>query len=474
MRPSVFSLIVSALALNLYSPAVFADVQYDVRVETRDRVRGGVFGNVKLGSFGAPGINDQGAVAFAAVVFGQNVGALNNGSVIYQRTKRKSPEMILQTGERLSSSFRSTIPDNSRYVPGSSRAFRIGRDVALNRKNQAAFTSEMIYATQTVSKPDKDDIITFGDPVDRNYSSYGLGSKRGKNFVVEQTFAFESFTENRLKTTLSLNRQGSVGVRALYKIGDKRLEGIAYSGYRLRQGFPDYDGSLISTVESPVIGLPYFTVFSSFSDPIVSDKNKLFVVADISDDGDEFDGIWQGNNPNLQPIVVKDTSAPGGGTFASFDGSIGASRKGTTVAFIADVVGARTNRAVYRAGVTGKAVTLVVALGDNAPSNSNVGDLGRFAELELTAVNNRGEVAVLGGVPGSRRGTRSGIWISNRAGDDLRLVVVEGQDLFVDGKVKRITRIAFNPVAGFNNKSEVAFTASFSDRTSAVVVASVK
>lgn len=506
MRRTPIFLPAIALVVASFCHAASAQVKYELRAKTKDRVQV-VFGNAKLGSFGAPGINDRGAISFAAVIFGQNSSATSNGGVFYQRNKRKTPENLLQTGAGLdtpyvilfpprppstepesfefNSSFSGVVPEGSRYISGSTRAFRIGRDTAINKKNQTAFTAEIIYAYRTVSEPDKDTgVVTFGEPVEANKSSYGLSSPFQRGFATFEAVGFKDFNEGVLKETVSLNREGNVGFNAVFDItSTKTLAGIAYDGYRItgKKTLPDgavvpileFTGSLVATVESPVIGLPYFTIFSSFTNAIIADKNKLFIVADISDEGDEFDGIWQGNNPNLQPIVVKDTSAPGGGTFASFDEKIGASRKGTTVAFIANVTGGDP-RSVFRAGVTGKDVIKVVSLGDRAPTNDDIGALGNFTELELAAVNNRGQIAVLAGIAGSRRGTRSGIWVSDRAGDNLQVVVVEGQDLDVDGDTKRITRIAFNPVSGFNIKGEVAFTASFSDRTSAVFVASVK
>lgn len=460
-------IILSAFALGFlyFSQSSLAQVDYELRAQTKDRVRA-VFGNAKLGSFGAPAINDRGAVAFASTIFGQNVEARSNGSVLYQRSKRKRPDVLVQTGASLSNTFIGPVPDGSVGVSGSARAFRIGRDVALNRKNQTAWISEMLYATRNIESGDVTQASSVG--------SYGLSTKFGNSFRTLEANGFTNFLESLLRTTLSLNQEGNIAYNAIFEITpDKDLAGIAYQGYTARKQDLSFNFSLVATVESPVIGLPYFTTFDSFSDAIIAKNNKIFVVADISDDGDEFDGIWQGNNPNLQPIVVKDTAAPGGGTFASFDGKIGASRKGTTVAFIANVTGGDP-RSVFRSGVTGKDIIKIVSAGDIAPTNDLVGALGRFSELELAAVNDRGQIAVLGGVPGSRRGVRSGIWITDRGGNNLEFVVVEGQDLLVDGETKRITRIAFNPVAGFNNKGEVAFTASFSDRTSAVFVASVK
>jgi hypothetical protein len=50
---------------------------------------------------------------------------------------------------------------------------------------------------------------------------------------------------------------------------------------------------------------------------------------------------------------------------------------------------------------------------------------------------------------------------------------MEGQKLAAGTQEKTITKLAFNPVSGINKKGQVAFTASFSDRTSAVIIATL-
>ncbi len=111
-------------------------------------------------------------------------------------------------------------------------------------------------------------------------------------------------------------------------------------------------------------------------------------------------------------------------------------------------------------------MSLIAAVGDKAPGTD-----GNFLDFELAAVNNRGSVAILGSVTGGTTGTGlSAIWVSDPAGKNLKLVVVSGQNMQIGNKTKKVTRIAFNPVAAINKKGQVAFTASFTDKTSAVIV----
>jgi hypothetical protein len=458
---------------------------YDVRAQTRDKIRANVYdpaqgeyvmGKAYQGSFGAPSINDKGMVAYACILSGQGLDAFTNNSIVSrlagQGTKQKA-RLVIQAGFVVSNTFRVPVSSPSYFVDDSAGFYRFGRDVAVNNKKVVSYNGQLLYTYATPS--DKFTTYTRADA-----SVYGTAipfNGKAKSFNNIGVKSFSNFVESLLHTTMSNNIEGSVPYSALFAYtSSKSVPGIAFTS--------PTDGGVIATLESPVIGLPYFTTFQLFSEPVIAANNVAFVVADISDEGDEFDGIWQGNNPDLQPVVVKNNVAPNApelignptkGKYSTFDGTIGPSRNGKILAFIANIASGRTSRAVFRINVDGSGAEQVAGVGQVAPGVEPDGRATNFKDLTLAASNDAGQVAVLGTVDDkdSLTGNLSGIWVSDKTGHNLSLVVLEGQTMTVGGKEKRITRLAFNPVSGLNAKGQVAFTASFTDRTSAVIVATL-
>jgi hypothetical protein len=211
--------------------------------------------------------------------------------------------------------------------------------------------------------------------------------------------------------------------------------------------------------------------YQSFSDAIIANGNKTFVTAQIGDGNDDFDGIWQGNSPDLQPVAVKTHASPDGGKFSTFGEKTGPSRSGKFCAFQATTT--KGTNGVFRSTVvntwTSQKSTekvLIAKVGAAAPTNSQVGALGTFSSFTLAACSDGGQVAFIGTVDG-----RDGIWLSDKEGKNLKLVVIQGQTLKVGKTEKTVNKLAFNPVSGINRTGKVAFTASFTDRTSAVIIA---
>jgi hypothetical protein len=245
-------------------------------------------------------------------------------------------------------------------------------------------------------------------------------------------------------------------------------------GFAFATGSPSGDSSSISTVatvETNVLGLPYFATYQHFSDAIIANGNRTFVTAQISEGNDDFVGIWQGNSPDLQPVVVKTHTSPDGGKFSSFGEKAGPSRSGRFCAFVASTT--KGTSGVFRSTVVNTWTSpkstekvLIAKVGDTAPTNDKAGKLGSFSSFSLAASSDLGQVALIGTVDG-----KDGIWLSDANGNNLKLVVIEGQPLTIGSTDKTVTKIAFNPVSGINRKGLVAFTASFSDRTSAVIIA---
>jgi hypothetical protein len=114
----------------------------------------------------------------------------------------------------------------------------------------------------------------------------------------------------------------------------------------------------------------------------------------------------------------------------------------------------------------------IAAVGSSVTANDGV--KGAFSSLQLAAANNLGRVVILGSVSISSGGNSynpKGVWVSDNSGDNLTPIAVVGQSIKIGTKSKQIEALSFNPMAGINSKGQVSFTASFKDRTSAVIVA---
>jgi hypothetical protein len=444
---------------------------FDVRAKTRDRIRAWIYSPnvgyttslVFQGSFGAPSINDKGSIAYACILGGTGISAFRNNTVVFRAKGKKPSKVAWQSG------FQSIVPDGFGYAPintfllsGSVYLYRISRDVAINNTNRIAFSAQSLFTYYTVN-----------DKGQRTYTesdtaTYGLLSPVGagpRSFQPIPLSTFINYFDGILEKTISLNPQNAIAYNASFFItSTKAVEGFAFSS-------PN-NGGVISTVESNVIGLPYFATFQSFTDAIISNRNAAFVTAQISDGNNGFDGIWQGNNPDLIPVAVKTNDAPDGGKFTTFGEKAGPSRNGKFCAFTASTT--KGTNGVFRSTVVNDWTSqkdtekiLIAQAGDTAPTNSKAGTLGVFSSFSLAASNDVGQVALIGTVNG-----KEGIWVSDAKGANLKLVAIAGQTLTVDSTEKTINSIAFNPVSGINRTGQIAFTASFSDRTSAVIIAS--
>jgi len=403
------------------------------------------------GSFGAPSINDKGNVAYACILAGGGMGAFSSNSVVV-RPKKGAARVAVQAGHFVDDGFGwGGVPQNSSIETGSSEFYRMCENVAINNGNAVAFGGEVLFTYKTVTK----DKTTF---TDSKTSAFGIAlptDPKLNSFSKKALVSFTSFSSDFLTHSMSVDAQNAVGYNANFFItSTEAVEGFAYSGTG--------GESVIATVDSNVIGLPFLSTYSHFSDAVISNRNVGFVTAQIQG-SPQFVGVWAGNNPNLKPIAVITNKAPGGGTFSSFTDTSGPSRNGKYCAFIATTSTGTTG--VFRATVNnkgGSGYIQVAAVGGNAPGTSST-----FASFTLAGSNDAGQVVLLG-----TAGTQNGIWVSNASGTGLRLVALVGQNMTIKSAAKTITDLNFNPLAGMNRSGQVAFTASFSDRTSAVIVAS--
>lgn len=463
---------VTRLAIPAVSIASFvgsATAQsYDVRAKTYDRITATIVdsrgaaarGRVFQGSFGSPSINDKGDVAYSCILGGEGITAFLNNSVVVRLAGEKTPpRLAVQSGLVLDDSFLArSSPSNTFPLPGSAQMYRMSRDVAINNGRKVAFMGNMLFTYYTVDDKGK---RTLTDSETATYGFLVPRTKEVKTFRNTNLNTYKnSFFEGIYTRTLSLSAQGTVAFNASFFVtSTKTVEGFAYA----RSGNQFSSINVISTVDTNVIGLPYFAKFQAFTDAIVANNSNSFVVAQISEGNADFDGIWQGNNPDLQPVVVKTNKAPDGGVFTTFAGTVGPSRSGKYCSFIASTTTGVTG--VFRANVDGSQIINVARVGGRSVGAGNAA----FSSFTLAATNDVAQVAFFATLSTGK----SGIWLSDASGGNLKLVAIEGGTMQIGTTTKTITKLSFNPVSGVNRSGKVAFTASFSDRTSAVIVASL-
>jgi len=470
MRPpanclSVRKISLCGLALAALSTASsFAAVSYDVRAETKDKVRA-YTGSTRQGSFGAPGINDKGIVAYPCILTGSNVNAFSNGSIIMRKKGKRPAQVAVQTGVPVDYSFTDTLELNGNQVipPASVQFLRFGINVGISNKKRIAFSGALYYEVQNFN-----DEGQFQNSNGEQVGSFGSVFPLGGGFQTVGLITFLDYRDEILRAPIAVTPKGGLAYSADIVITDNNeVPGIAMSYPQLMGGVWGGVRSTIATTESTVIGLPYFTTFEQFSNGILSKKDTVFLVADVSDDANDYDGIWKGRNVNLQPVVVKGTSAPNGGNFDQFFAPVAPSPNAKLTAFIATTSGRNTGTGIFRCSSNGRELMQVAFTNQKAPGvNAN------FNSFESVGVNNKGQVAFKAVVDTTQ--AHAGIWISDRSGKNLTLIALEGNTIPVGEEVKRISSITFNPITGFNRKGQVAFTASFTDRTSAVIVAEIK
>jgi|GEM_PF-1378216 len=465
----------ASLVLPAYSQT------FDIRAKTRDNVRALLLntttrtlasGKAFQGSFGAPALNDKGDVAYACILAGTGITAFSSNSVVFRAKGPKShPVTAIQSDVLiLNDNFMDrAVGLNEFPVSGSAYVYRIGKDVGFNNKRQISFVAEMPFEYYTVN----DKGVKTYHPTETSTAGLLVPLGQAKSFFATNIYSYiKSFSDDFLTKTVSLNMQGSWPFNGNFVVtATKSVEGFAFATGNPAGGSSAVN--VIATVESNVIGLPYSATYQTFSDAIIANGNRTFVTAQIGDGNGDFDGIWQGNSSDLQPVAVKTHTSPDGGKFIAFGEKTGPSRSGKFCAFLAST-SAGTN-GVFRSTVVNTWTSpkstekiLIAKLGDKAPTNSQAGTLGAFSSFSLAACSDSGQVALIGNVDG-----KDGIWLSDAKGENLRLVVIEGQTLTIGKTQKTLNKIAFNPVSGINRSGKVAFTASFTDRTSAVIVATL-
>jgi hypothetical protein len=381
-----------------------------------------------LGSFGAPTINDTGSVAVYATVYGKGVDSTTNTLVaLVNRTG---------TGRKIVRKGDVAYDGGFFQYPFSA----LGTLPVINKSRHVSWTGEYVAQSDPNSGSSDWFVIALGNP-NGTWSDYAARNV---------TWYVDGMPE------LALNVRNATSVNGF--LYDRIAKDFVSTVFRLTMSVTT---AIVTQGDSP-IGMPLGSTYNTFGVPTIDDKNNLYFVADISDSGDAFDGIWFGKNADPGPLVVKGQSAPGTSSkFSTFSDSPCPSPDGTKCAFTASAGG--TNNGVWIADTVSKAVSLVVTTTSSVDGSSE-----QLSNFQPPALNNKGQVAF---VATSSVTSKNGIYAWN--GAKLIKVIGIGDPVNINGKDKKVIDIRFNPVHALNSSGVVAFTASFDDRTSGVFKASL-
>lgn len=374
---------------------------------------------VHFGSFGEPTINDAGAISVYASVYGKGVDSTTNTLIALVNRSGTARKMI-----------RKGDATGNGYVFSA-----LGTDPVVNNSRHVSWTAEYVDIDNTHWFR-----IALGNP-------NGTSSRyAGRNVTW--------YVDGMPELALNVRNATCVNGMLLDPISGDYLSTV----FRLTLSVT----TAIVTQGDPPIGMPLGSTYNSFGVPTIDDKNNLYFVADISDSGNAFDGIWFGKNADPGPLVVKGQSATGtSSTFSTFSDSPCPSPDGTKCAFTASAGG--TNNGVWVADTASKAVSLIATTTSRVDGSSE-----QLSNFQPPALNNKGQVAF---VATSSVTSKSGVYAWN--GAKLIKVIGVGDTVNINGKDKKVIDIRFNPVHALNSSGVVAFTASFDDRTSGVFKAAL-
>jgi hypothetical protein len=413
-----------ALAVALMGGQHLSAATIQKVIVSRQGIKG--LAGLRFGSFGAPSINDSGSVAVYATLYGKGVDSTTN-SMIALINRTGTARKIVREGENVSS------------TGGSFYNFlALTQSPIINNSRHTAWSGEFVVYIN--NSPIDVFVVAMGNP-NGTWTEY---PPRGATV--------DGMPE------LTINKRNACSLKA--QLFDDITQQSNDAAFRLTMSATR---AIVSAGETP-IGLPLGSTYSSFGNPTIDDKNNLYYVADVSDAGDAFDGIWFGKNADPNPLVIKGQSAKmgtGNATFSSFLDSPAPSPNGAICAFTASAGG--TNNGVWIVNTKSKEITSVVSTDSFVDGSSE-----KLTSFRPPAVNNNGQLAFLAA---SSVTGKTGIYGWN--GSKLVKVVAPGDTVNIDGKDKHVIDIRFDPTHSLNSKGVVVFTASFDDRTSGVFTASL-
>jgi hypothetical protein len=409
-------LIGSACLFALWNTSAAKGSTLSEIIVSRQGLRG--IPNAHLGSFGAPTINDTGAIAVYATLYGKGVDSTTN-SAIALINRSGTGRVIVQNGDNINA-------DGSSFW----NFLRLGTSPVINKTRHIAWTGEYVVYT-----PSPVDVFTIG-----------LGTPSGGRTEFASRNAFVTGFP-----VLSLNKRNACSLMAsLFDDVNQQNEDAVF---RITAS----SALALAEASQTPIGMPLGSTYSSFGNPTIDDRNYLYYNASVTGSVSTFDGIWFGKNGDPVPLVLKGQAAPGtASNFSDFLDSPSPSPDGTKCAFTGSAGG--SNNGVWIADTKSKVVTNVATTSTRVSGTTDT-----LNSFQAPGINNTGETAFL--ATSSSTG-KLGIYGSNGSG--LTKLIAVGDLVTIDGKDKHIIDIQFNPVRALNSHGTVVFTASFDDRTSGV------
>jgi hypothetical protein len=243
---------------------------------------------------------------------------------------------------------------------------------------------------------------------------------------------------------------------------------------------------LVAREGSDASGTPVGSVFDRLNPPTLGDEGQVAYLGFLREGSgdvvaDNSQGIWMDRHGVPSVIVRAGDSAPGtpsSAVFRSFnDPVLGGSDHIAFRGFLREGVGGVTTES--RMGIwsgAGDSMKLIARTQGPAPGTQGVFN---FMDLDSLSINDRGQVAFLGGLQNGDGGVTQndsrGIWAEDVTGV-LRVVIRTGSELEVAPNDFRLLTglnllgTSSKVGSGFNNLGQVAFIANFADGSSGIFV----
>lgn len=373
---------------------------------------------IRFASFDAGAINDKNQIAFYSNIYGQGVNPLNNVA-IFSRLGTKTYLMARENVSTTLNGVATTLPDltTNFLINSSGIVFWTGDDgngktlYNIGYRNQSPFSLFTITNTTVGTEP----VADFND---RNFASV---------IALDDNFSTQPLTV--------FFESPSTG-KKIVSVGDN------------------------------AVGLPLGSTFQSFGAPTIDDSNNVYFTASVSGKGSKYDGIWFGQTPDPQPLVVVGQFASGTGeSFTTFLDSPHPSANGKYCGLSAQTA---TFKGLWLETVASRSLKNIALVG-TVVSDQDDGDL-TIKKVNPPAVNNKGQSAFLANSTSATGVSKIALFFSKQPGTIEKIIRV-GDAFTLKGANVTVTDIRFKPRGGLNNSGKMLVTLSFSNRTSGIFIA---
>ena len=428
---------------------VIADTSGDLRLVAREGGGQVSSSDVSINGFFSLVLNDNGHVAFQAIV-DTSSGVFNPRGLFFD--SGNGLRLVARTGDAAASTNR-----DFRFFNGT---------LALNNADQVVFQSGLSLPPE----PTLDSIFTWSD------DNQTLAVIEGD--VAPQTA--DGVTFATIDAAVTVNVAGEIAFTA-------SLTGTDVDNTNRESLYSTTGGALhlVAREGDAAPGTPFD--FLEFNDPVLNDSGQTVFSATLGT-GTRA-GIFIETDGTLQLVADEQTSVPSIGPFVvelDFIDDVVLLNDAGQVVFLSNVDGIGINSS-NRGGIfvaSNGTVEVVARQGDVAPGT----EPGvTFRSFSAPSLNNLGHVAFQASLAGTGIDSTNdrGIFISDLEGN-LHLVAREGDDLDVDDSpdgvdIRTIAVLPFSSGSGssdgrsrrLNEQGDVSFAASFTDGTSGVFVSSL-